>query len=344
MRLVYACNLMIRRFGKLKFFTDIKLMNGMIRNNWNICTFSDRDIAKFTAPLNIKPLGLRNANRHFIETCINFKPDIIVIGHCDIITNNTLKEIQKLLPGVPIAYYNIDALWIDSNVKKIKHRKEVVNSIFLTTGGESLKKFRTSDNIVCYIPNAVDPCIEQHDNSTKVDFERDLIYCGVGDKSDERYPLIVNLHDRLKNKIRFDTYGIHGHAPVWGEEYEQLISTSKMALNLNRCEGWPLYSSDRIAQLMGNGLLTFLWDKGDMRRLFTDDHVVFFKDEDELVNKIVEFQHNDTKRQEVASQGRSYYHKNYSAQLVIKFIVEKTLGIPNTQDYIWTESFLSSRE
>jgi glycosyltransferase involved in cell wall biosynthesis len=335
MRIVYACNLMIRRFGTWKFFTDIKLLNGMIRNNWNVCTFSDRDIARFTAPLHIKPLGLRAANRHFIETCENFRPDIVILGHSDILTNRTLLEIKRKMPGVPIIFYNIDALWLPKNVDKINHRKEVVDAIFLTTGGEALKQFETGKNIVGYIPNAIDPAIDQLDNSKKTEFERDLMYCGKGDKSDERYPLIVSLHKKLKEKLRFDTYGIYGNPEVWGEQYEQIMGTSKMALNLNRVEGWPLYSSDRIAQLMGNGLLTFLWDKGGMRSLFTDNHVAFFKDEDELVRKVVEFQNDDAKRQATAAAGRAFYHEHFSAQHIAKFIVESVFNEPYSQQYVW---------
>lgn len=71
-------------------------------------------------------------------------------------------------------------------------------------------------------------------------------------------------------------YGILGGPPVWGQAYDQIIANSKMALNLNREEGWPLYSSDRLSQLLGNGILTYLWDKGDMRRSFGEQHVVYF--------------------------------------------------------------------
>ena len=335
MRIIYACNQMIRRYGDWKFFTDLKLLNGMVRNNWNVCTFSDRDIAKFSAPLGIKPLGISSANRHFIETCENFQPDVIIIGHCDILTNATLRRIKKKFPDVPLIYYNIDALWIQKNVDKIHHRKEVVDAIFVTTGGESLDQFRAAKNVVNYIPNATDPAIDQFDNSKKTEFDRDLMYCGKGDTSDERYPLIIRLHEHLKSHLRFDTFGIYGKPDIWGAQYEQVMTSSKMALNLNRVEGWPFYSSDRIAQLLGNGLLTFVWDKGDMRRLLNDDHVAFFKDEDELVRKAIEFKNDDAKRQAIASSGRAFYHEHFSAEKVTRYMVEKTLRQPLSFDCAW---------
>ena len=43
-----------------------------------------------------------------------------------------------------------------------------------------------------------------------------------------------------------------------GDEFLEKISQSKMGLNLSRGKPVKYYSSDRIAQLMGNGLLTFI--------------------------------------------------------------------------------------
>ena len=63
-----------------------------------------------------------------------------------------------------------------------------------------------------------------------------------------------------------------------GEKYiKRHLSKTKMALNLNGEEGWPLYSSDRIAQLIGNGILTFLWNKGSMKNLISENHAVYFR-------------------------------------------------------------------
>ena len=51
---------------------------------------------------------------------------------------------------------------------------------------------------------------------------------------------------------------------------------------------------------MGNGLLTFLWDIGNMRKFFTDEHVAVFKYLDELIAKAKVFQADDDHRQAVA--------------------------------------------
>lgn len=337
-RILHVDNLMIRRYGKVKVGTGRKLFNGLIRNNHKVLEFSERDIARFEAPLKIRPIGIPIANKKLIETADNFRPEIIIIGHCDIIANKTLLQIKKLLPDVRIAFRFLDALWIKTNIDKLHHRKQVVDAVFLTTGGEeNLRPFCTGKNIVAYIPNATDPAQDDQNNAKKTEFERDLMFCGVADKTDDRDPFVKQLHESLDGSMRFDSFGMHGPPPVYGIDYDHVLATSKMGLNLNRYEGWPLYSSDRIAQLMGNGLLTFLWDKGNMRRFFTDEHVAFFTGFEDLVAKAKTFQSDDARRCAIAGAGHAFYHEHFSGQKVTQFMIETLLGQPYTQDYIWSD-------
>ena len=46
-----------------------------------------------------------------------------------------------------------------------------------------------------------------------------------------------------------------------GKNFIAALSKSKMGLNLSRGKPVKYYSSDRIAQLMGNGLFTFIHEK-----------------------------------------------------------------------------------
>lgn len=326
---------MLRHYGNFKFYTGYKLSNGVTRCNHRLLEFSDRDMVRFEAPLGLRPLGKYNANRKLIETCVNFKPDLVLIGHCDLISEKTLQEIRRLLPDVKIAHWFLDALWNPRNHERLKRRMHCTDALFITTGGPALKEFCTGKNRVAYIPNPTDPSWEPHKNDQKTQFERDLVFCGVGSKSDDRFNLLLSLKDQLEPSLHFETFGILGGPAVWGDTYDQVIAHSKMALNLNREEGWPLYSSDRLSQLIGNGLLTFIWDKGEMRQLFNDEQVVFFKDEAELSKKIQYFQANDTHRQAVARAGRKHYQQHFSAQKVIEFIIDTTFGHKNLSDTLW---------
>ena len=57
-----------------------------------------------------------------------------------------------------------------------------------------------------------------------------------------------------QNIIKFDFYGFNNKQPIWADKFKIQISKSKMGLNLSRGKPIKYYSSDRIAQLMGNGL------------------------------------------------------------------------------------------
>ena len=48
--------------------------------------------------------------------------------------------------------------------------------------------------------------------------------------------------------------------PIWADQFLKK-SNSYMGLNLSRGKPIKYYSSDRIAQLVGNGLLTFIDEK-----------------------------------------------------------------------------------
>ena len=82
-------------------------------------------------------------------------------------------------------------------------------------------------------------------------------------------------------------YGVNKIQPIWADHYFKTISNSKMGLNLL---GEPIkyYSSDRITQIIGNGLVTLIDDKTFYRDFFENDEMVF-KNINDLSEKLKEF-------------------------------------------------------
>ena len=61
-----------------------------------------------------------------------------------------------------------------------------------------------------------------------------------------------------------------------------------MALNLSQGDPLKYYSSDRIAQLIGNGILTFVDIRTKLNKIFNKDEVVFYKNiKDYLKNNVL---------------------------------------------------------
>lgn len=342
MRILLVDNLQIRQYGNLKMAPGRKLACGAVRNNYRLAEFSDRDIARFLAPLGIRRLGGYLANRKLIQTARNFRPDILLIGHCDYVRNWALDEIRRALPRIRMAHFNVDALWMDWHVCQIRERLHSTDAIFVTTGGEPLKQFCTGRNVVAYMPNPADPAMEIEDNSQKTAFARDLVFCGQAAADDDRNAIVRQLQGDLAGKLRFDAFGMFGRPSVWGAQYEQTLAESKMALNLNRKEEWPLYSSDRIAHLMGNGILTFLSDRGYLQKFFTAQQAVFFHDPVDLREKILYYHEHDDERRAIAAAGRACYQRMFNSSRTLKFMVETLLGVPYSEPYEWADEVYRS--
>jgi hypothetical protein len=95
-------------------------------------------------------------------------------------------------------------------------------------------------------------------------------------KSDNREKILEKLLLK-KGEIKFDFYGLNNRQPLWAEDFKNQLSKSKMGLNLSRGKPLKYYSSDRIAQLMGNGLLTFIDEKTSYSDFFNKNEIITYK-------------------------------------------------------------------
>ena len=68
--------------------------------------------------------------------------------------------------------------------------------------------------------------------------------------------------------VKFDIYGLDKVQPIWADHYFKTISNSKMGLNLSRGAPIKYYSSDRITQIIGNGLVALIDEKTTIFRFF----------------------------------------------------------------------------
>ena len=137
--------------------------------------------------------------------------------------------------------------------------------------------------------------------------------------------------------IKFDIYGVNNREPVWGEQFINSISNSSMALNLSRGKPVKYYSSDRIAQLMGNGLLTFIDEKTLYSDFFSKKEIVTYKNIDDLSYYIQKYQKDHKERKLIAKNGKMKYMKYFNTQNVCKYIIERTFDKKLTKKYLWVK-------
>ena len=110
-------------------------------------------------------------------------------------------------------------------------------------------------------------------------------------KIDDRINFLNKLTNNLQN-INYDFYGFKNKEPIWGNNFYQALVNSKMGLNLSRGLPTKYYSSNRIASLIGNGLLTFIDKKTEINDFFNKNEIVLYDNIDDLSQKIKFYKKN----------------------------------------------------
>ena len=153
-------------------------------------------------------------------------------------------------------------------------------------------------------------------------------------KNDDRNYFLKELSKKTRN-VKFDIYGLDKRQPVWADHYFKVISNAKMGLNLSRGEPIKYYSSDRIVQIIGNGLVTLIDEKTEYSDFFTNKEMVFYKNINDLSEKILRIANDEKLRKLIGKNGKKKYFKYFNSNLVSDFIVNKTFDINKKVDYLW---------
>ena len=96
-----------------------------------------------------------------------------------------------------------------------------------------------------------------------------------------------------------------------------------MGLNLSRGKPIKYYSSDRITQIVGNGLVCLIDEKTEYRNFFNDNEMIFYKNVNDLSEKILRIANDDKKRRSIAKKGKDKYMKYFNSNLVAENIAQQ---------------------
>ena len=144
-------------------------------------------------------------------------------------------------------------------------------------------------------------------------------------KVDERIKFLDKLIKKIKD-VNYDFYGFQNKEPIWGNRFYESLINSKMGLNLSRGSPTKYYSSNRIASLMGNGLLTFIDKKTEIDDFFNRKEIIFYNNINDLSDKIRFYIKNDSERKKIAAAGKMKYFKLFNELKTTKYIIDKSLG------------------
>ena len=343
LKIIHLTNFNRRFNGRLHYNTGRRLNNGFVRLGHNVLEISDRDIIhenKKITDFN----GKKSLQKTILENANNFNADCLILGHADSISNKTLETLKNKNKHLKICQWFLDPLGRNGpdylkNNKRILDKFEFMDFTFLTSSPSILStKIKNS----YFIPNPADHSFETLKNYEN-NCQNDVFFAmshGVhrGDlkkgKFDNR-EVFMNKILKMNNDINFDIYGMNNIQPIWGDNFIEAISNSTMAINLSRGEPVKYYSSDRIAQLMGNGLLTFIDKKTCFNDFFSDDEIVYYKDIHDLSYKINKYKKDTKDAKRIAKNGRNSYLKNFNSTIVGDFILSKLFDYKSKNNFIW---------
>ncbi len=313
-----------------------KFTNGFIRNNHDVLEISDRDFLKKNKSFNFFP-NKSNFQKFLIESFKNYNPDILFFGHSNNLELNTLDELKNINKNLIISQWNEDPImpslkYSKKNISNINLYSNFVDHNFITTHPSVLKNQDNKENFhFFFIP--VDKnieCFEVYNLKPKKDLfyamshgvNRATLRSGV---EDDRIVFLNNLVKKIP-QIKYDFYGFANKQPIWGNDFNNALINSKMGLNLSRGKPTKYYSSNRIASIMGNGLLTFINTKVQMSDFFNKDEIIFYDNIGDLSEKVIFYSKNDVIRKKIAKKGKKKYFKLFNEKNISKFLIDVSIG------------------
>ena len=342
LKIVHASNFGLKPKSSFQHSVAHKISNGLIRNGHFVSQFSDRDVARSGTLLGSSSVGEIFTNKALQEFCYHIQPDILLLGHADMIKPKTLVNIRKSTPSIRIVQWTGDLLSESDRILRVSSKFNTVDASLVNMSGAPLTTLaKLTRGFVGFLPVPVDFSVESGRNDEKI-LPYDL-FCSAGNSADKRNicgenwlpeKLLQFIEDRIP-EIRFVLAGLRGNPTLVGGRYQKTLESAAIGLNLSQRNDYPLYSSDRLAHICGNGMAVLIDRATGYDQLFNDDEFAFFSTIDEMVEKIRRLILDVSYRQTLAKAGRARYHTLFNEQIIEKYIVDVAIGNINPANYLW---------
>ena len=318
-----------------------KLTNGFIRNNHDVINFDYRD---FNNKMIVKSNNV--VNQKVLNICENYRPDLILLGHNNILNHKTIDKIKDknktkfalwyedhLIKGGPNA---------ENNLSLIEKNKNLIDQYFVTTHPNPIRT-SISKTKMNFMPIPADMNIENLEIYNSNNRYKDLFFAlshGVNygklkkTNNDDREVFLNSLIEKNK-KFTFNILGYANEQPKWNYQFYKEIAKCKMALNLSRGKPMKYYSSNRIASLVANGIMTFIDQKVGYSRFFSSDEMGFYKNVDDLLNQMDHLSGNMNKINKISQNGKRKYFSIFNNSIIADYILHKTFGKKGNFKYTW---------
>ena len=296
--------------------------------------FSPRDVARAEAPVPIRALGVKRMNERLVEACRNFEPDVLLLGHCELISAETIRRIRGEFPKLKIAHWYCDPLWVPEKLALVKDRARVCDVVFVTSGGEVLRDIAREGCVAAHLPNPVDATIDRERSFARETWEHDLFFAGSERGEPARTAFLRQLRDNTPG-LRFRIHKAFGEPSISGNAYFRALGTSMMGLNLSRRWDVPWYCSDRISHLLGNGLLALSPRTPGLTELFDADALGWYDGYEDLRVLIEEMLRHPEEARRRAKLGWEQARERCESLLVARWMLDLVMDGRQVLDVRW---------
>ncbi|MFT8676581.1 glycosyltransferase [Acetobacter sp.] len=322
---------------------QLKLSNGLTRLGHLVLNFADRDVARAKSWTGSRKFGRRAVNAALLAFCRHHRPDIVLLGHADMIAAETVAAIREELRSVRVGQWNADPLFEPDNIRRLRGKLDVVDATFVTTAGAPLAALRAGGHAMSFMPNPVDASIEKGRADLLRDAPFDLFYaCGnPGVPPREICGTTWNMNDfctMLASRLpalRMKLPGINNTPHLKAAAYQHALEHSAIGLNISRRADFPLYSSDRLAQIAGNGCVVAMERMTGYDAYFGEDEMLFFSTIDELSEKLAHLAQDRNARMRMGTAGRARYMERFNERAVAAHLLAVLTGARPPEDMPW---------
>ena len=318
-----------------------KITHGFIRNSHDVVNFSYRD---FNKKLFVK--NNNTINEKIFNIANNYRPDLIVLGHNNVLSFNTMEKIKDKFNTKFTLWYEDHIIKggpnAENNLNLIEKNEELIDQYFVTTYPTAIKT-KIPKKKINFMPIPADENIENLEIYNTKNRFKDLFFAlshGVNygrlkrRNIDEREIFLNRLI--LKNKsFNFNILGYANEQPKWNYHFYKELAKCKMALNLSRGRPMKYYSSNRIASLVANGIMTFIDKKTKYTDFFNHDEMGFYENADDLLKQMESINGNINKINKISKNGKKRYFSIFNNLIVSEYILHKTFNIKSKFKYIW---------
>jgi len=320
-----------------------KLTRGLVRAGHAVIDFADRDVARGGNFLGARKLGIAKANRELLAMARQARPDLLLLGHADTIAPATITTLRREMPALRVVQWNVDPLFEPDNVARLRSKLAVVDATLVSTAGAALAGLRHPGMALGFLPNPVDFSIESARADLAADLPYDLFYaCGHPSRPLRHFfgidwdmdDFVTELLRRVP-ETRPLLAGVQRRPGLHGAAYQTALGQCAAGLNASRRNDQYLYSSDRLAHMIGNGQ-AILMDRGTgYGDFFAEDQMAFFGSFDELAAWLRRLIAEPAARMAMAAAGRARYHALFNETRVARYVMEAAFGAVDRTAYEW---------